>query len=59
MISSVLTHFCFQCFRPFDRFLVFVLFGRIACFLAKLEQFEGVSGKLWVKFLLQKHFFCF
>ena len=41
MISSVLTHFCFQCFRLFDRFLVFVLFGRIACFFAKLEQFEA------------------
>ena len=37
MISSVLTQLCFQCFRSLDQFLVFVLFGRIACFLAKLE----------------------
>ena len=37
MISSVLTQFCLECFRPFDRFLVFVLFGRIACSLANLD----------------------
>ena len=57
MISSVLTQFCFQCFRPFDRFLVFVLFGRIACFLAKLEYFEAFL-ETFRRSLCCKTFFC-
>ena len=40
MISSVLTHFCFQCFRPFDRFLVFVLFGRMTILVKKLFRLK-------------------
>ena len=40
MISSVLTHFCFQCFRAFDRFLVFVLFGRMTILVKKLFRLK-------------------
>ena len=40
MISSVLTQFCFQCFRPFDRFLVFVLFGRMTTLVKKLFRLK-------------------
>ena len=33
MISSVLTHFCFQCFRPLDRFLFLCCLAVLLVFL--------------------------
>ena len=56
MISSVLTQFCFQCFRPFDRFLFLCCLAVLLVFLQKqsnLKRFWKSLGEVYVA----KHFF--
>ena len=58
MISSVLTQFCFQCFRPFDRFLFLCCLAVLLVFLqnqSNLKRFWNSLGEVYVA----KHFFCF
>ena len=58
MISSVLTQFCFQCFRPFDRFLFLCCLAVLLVFLqnqSNLKRFWKSLEEVYVA----KHFFCF
>ena len=58
MISSVLTQFCFQCFRPFDRFLFLCCLAVLLVFLqnqSNLKRFWKTLEEVFVA----KHFFCF
>ena len=58
MISSVLTQFCFQCFRPLTEFC-FCVVRPYCLFFCKVRCNLKRSGKLWKKFLLQNIFFAF
>ena len=58
MISSVLTQFCFQCFRRLTDFCFCVVWAVLLVFLQKqsnLKRFWKTLGEVYVA----KHFFCF
>ena len=58
MISSVLTQFCFQCFRPFDRFLFLCCLVVLLVFLQNQSNLKRF-WKTLLEVFVAKHFFCF